>query len=519
MGDLHGLGGARGLGCGREERQGAGPEILRRQREGREPHLVPTRPTRSQIISRGRPLDLDGVRRGVQHVQRGDRRGRDRVRIRDGSGRVRAPSGNHEARQHGKVVDTREELVLEGPEGRERIARPEERQDPGHVRGGHRGPAEQAVRASRKRAQDIRAGSGEVHRGRPEVGEIGQVVGRRGRGDRYDVVEVVARGVGRKQVVVRGGISSCGHEQDARVHRVLDRQPQRLGKPAAPPAVAHDVDVHHRGVFDRGDGIGRASAAARVQELERHEAHGPVHSRHAEPVVPHGADGARHVGAVEMVVHGVVVAVHEVPAANVVHESVSVVVDVIPGDFRGVDEDVCRQIRMGVIDARIDDGDHDAVAARRDVPCLRRMDVGPGGSAGLTDVVETPEIGKQRVIRLREGRDHVVGLDEFHGRVIAIACDGVGHGPSRDPIVLGMDPAEAADPRGSQIRENGAADRSGDSRLELDDDLPRFHGGLGLDGSWDDGEGERQAEQRDRATENGNGTHGGPPALGAERAV
>src|SRR5262249_3078872 len=117
---------------------------------------------------------------------------------------------------------------------------------------------------------------------------------------------------------------------------VADR---RRGRPAT-PAVAGELDidppvVHHRRVVDGGDDD-RVGGEPPVEDLQGHQARGPVHPCHSDPVVARGADRPGDVRAVCVDVRGVAVVVDEVVTVDVVHEAVAVIVDAVPGDLAGV---------------------------------------------------------------------------------------------------------------------------------------------------------------------------------------
>ncbi len=91
-----------------------------------------------------------------------------------------------------------------------------------------------------------------------------------------------------------------------------------------------------------------------------------------------------------VVVVGIIVIVHEVPAVDVVDVPVVVIIDSIIGDFVGIVPNVRREIFVFVFDARVDDS-HDNVAATRvDIPGLRRIDIGIHDASGLARVVHCP---------------------------------------------------------------------------------------------------------------------------------
>ena len=135
----------------------------------------------------------------------------------------------------------------------------------------------------------------------------------------------------------------------------------------------------HRGVVDRADGVGRVAAAGRIDELQRHDGHVPIHAGHALAVVAHRADDAGDVGAVAVVVHRVAVVGDEVIAVYVAGKAVAAGVRIGP--------DIGGQVGIGVIDARIDDGDDDVAAAGAYVPGGRQIDVGCGPLLRILRVV------------------------------------------------------------------------------------------------------------------------------------
>ena len=94
-----------------------------------------------------------------------------------------------------------------------------------------------------------------------------------------------------------------------RLNRVLER----LRVAAAAPAVAHNLDAGDgQAVLDR---VGSAPAVEpeppELRNLTRHDLHVPVDAGHADPVVADAADRAGAVGAVAVVVEGIVVVVEK----------------------------------------------------------------------------------------------------------------------------------------------------------------------------------------------------------------
>ena len=75
------------------------------------------------------------------------------------------------------------------------------------------------------------------------------------------------------------------------------------------------------------------------------------------------------------VVNRIAVVVEKIPAIDVIHKSVCVVIDTVSGDLAGIDPSVCRKILMRIEHARVDVRDHHARAARRQIPCGRSRDL------------------------------------------------------------------------------------------------------------------------------------------------
>ena len=132
-----------------------------------------------------------------------------------------------------------------------------------------------------------------------------------------------------------------------------------------------------------------------ADELRADEACRPVHAGDAEPVAADGADRARHMRAVVVVIHRIARARDRVEAMTSGG-----------ADDRGAADrhrerrrrrpDVGREVGMGVVDARVDHRHDVRAASGRDIPRSGGADVGAssaGGAAvhGLPDVLESPQ--------------------------------------------------------------------------------------------------------------------------------
>ncbi len=116
------------------------------------------------------------------------------------------------------------------------------------------------------------------------------------------------------------------------------------------------------------------------------------------------------------------------------------------------------EIGMSRVDARVENGDHDARAPRRD---------GPG--RGGTDHRQVPLVGEIRVVGAR--RQPLVGLDELH---LGPFRERRGHGPQRrggDPNTVDVQAANLLDLRGSVGTINGFGRARIHAALEADEQL------------------------------------------------
>ena len=175
------------------------------------------------------------------------------------------------------------------------------------------------------------------------------------------------------------------------------------------------VPAHHRGVVHGREQIGRRAGARVAEALQGHDLYIPGNARDSDIVVSRRADGACDVCAVAVNIHGVCVTVGEVPAVDVVHIAVAVVVDTVAGNFAGIHPDVVGEVGMGVVNTRVDDSDDDAARARRDFPCFRCVDVCVWLPTKLSCVVQAPELRKVRVVGVRRlVLKHKIWLDIRH---------------------------------------------------------------------------------------------------------
>ncbi len=192
--------------------------------------------------------------------------------------------------------------------------------------------------------------------------------------DAQHIRGVVARRVGPVDVDVDPVVP--GRRDEEVVRGVGDQRLQRDVVGAAAPRVVGDLDALVERVFEGRDRVGREPFALRVQEPQRHDLHVGGDTRDPRRVADLRGNGARDVRAVTVRVVRIGVPVGEVPAVQVVDVAVAVIVDAVRGDLALVDPHHAIQIRVGPIDARVDDTDDDPLR-----PCgrgPRRDDVDAG---------------------------------------------------------------------------------------------------------------------------------------------
>ena len=91
--------------------------------------------------------------------------------------------------------------------------------------------------------------------------------------------------------------------------------------------------------------------------------------------------------AMAIVVHRVGFAGNDIDAVTVVHITVAIVIRAIGVAVQRVSEHIRCQIRVGVVNARINNGYDRVGAAGRQIPCLGRINVGVRRATGLPGFV------------------------------------------------------------------------------------------------------------------------------------
>ena len=239
--------------------------------------------------------------------------------------------------------------------------------------------------------------------------------------------DVLARGDVARRVFVPGR----GDHRHPRADRGIERRAQAAHFEARKRAVDH-VRPHARGVAHRLGHVGHVHQPERIANLrppdaQRHEAHPPGGARHADGVVRERAHQPRDLRAVTRVVVGVVVLIppvlerhhvgaarqaDEVPAPDVVHEAVAVIVharqtallDPVRPDLARHSRHRPTQVRVIGDHPGVEDRDHDRAVAGADVPRPRRVD------AVARRLVEPPRRAPQGIVRRGAHGEHADGL-------------------------------------------------------------------------------------------------------------
>ena len=224
-------------------------------------------------------------------------------------------------------------------------------------------------------------------------------------------------------------VAGRGHEQHLLIVGFLYLIQHRLREPAAAPAVRQDSNVGAAGArknrlhlnreIDRVDRIRNRASAARRQKLQAHHGGHPVHACDADGVVADRADRAGYVRAVIVVVHRIAAprdGVEPMGAGGACDRDAPD----DDGEWRRRRPDVRRQVGMGVVNAGINDGDDVRWRPERDVPRFGRANVGARRSCraavhNLADILQSPQVRKQWVIRLCKCGDDVIwlGIDDI----------------------------------------------------------------------------------------------------------
>src|SRR5712692_11513044 len=104
------------------------------------------------------------------------------------------------------------------------------------------------------------------------------------------------------------------------------------------------------------------SATEKIQSAKRHDSHATIDSRNSLSVIHGCCHDSRREGSMAVIVPRVVVSFDEIPADDIVHVTVLVVVHAVTGNLFRVDPDVfLGDFRMNVIETGIDDGHDDGI--------------------------------------------------------------------------------------------------------------------------------------------------------------
>ena len=177
----------------------------------------------------------------------------------------------------------------------------------------------------------------------------------------------------------------------------------------------HDVRAVRDGVADAVGDRRRRGRRARIHHLDRHDPGTPRDARDPDPVVAAGSDDPGEARPVTVVVARVGVAGDHVPAVDVVHVTVPVVVDAVARHLVRVRPQVGDEIPVRHVDPGVDDRDRDR-RATGEAPRARR--------AHDAVVRQLPLLGEARVVgdarrgpgRLCRRGHRSAGEDDHHQR-------------------------------------------------------------------------------------------------------
>ena len=267
-----------------------------------------------------------------------------------------------------------------------------------------------AKRASTRRhcGQGANARGGDIHIRHAVIREVRPQVIRVGGKHRDDPAVVVGTWIHWSDVRIRSAVAGGTNIDNSRGfyggHGVL----QRHAVPITAPGVAGDPNVEplllqDENLVEAQYGIGNVSASVGIEKFAGEELCTPIYAGHALTVIGHGANRSRHMSAMSIIVlaacnAGAVNAGETVGAVSRIHPQIAL------------------QIRVRVIDARVDNG-HDHIArAGLSVPGLR------GGN-----LRHVPLLRPERICRgCRIDTNHVIGLGVEH-RVIGPVLGNCSH--------------------------------------------------------------------------------------------
>ena len=253
--------------------------------------------------------------------------------------------------------------------------------------------------------EDADTGGHDIHEvaGRAVVvGEVGLPIVPVSSADADDIVvgehdAVVADGrqpgagvVGEAVIFVAGG----GHYRHAQCHGIYEQFRERVTPAAAETEADHVGTVVH-GILDAGDDPAIEARALVVEHLQGHDAAVPVMTGDALGVIGRGADDTGAMRAVtdapviytSRIGTRIVVPIDEIPAVDIVHKAVAVVVLEVIGYFVGVAPDAALEVGMVQIHAAVNDGDDDCGTSGLHVPGLFRLDERPVILLGVASIV------------------------------------------------------------------------------------------------------------------------------------
>ena len=140
---------------------------------------------------------------------------------------------------------------------------------------------------------------------------------------------------------------------------------------------------------------------------------------------------------------------------DVVDVAVVVVVNPVARDLAGIGPDICRQIRVVVVYARVDHTDHHVARPGEQIPGFGCVDICIRRATSLAGVVHAPQQTVVRIIGRSEDAVQVVGFDIFHERIVGQQRDRLRHGHGGQSFERGADAGKILQTDGIQLAVQG----------------------------------------------------------------
>ena len=216
--------------------------------------------------------------------------------------------------------------------------------------------------------------------------------------------------------------------------------------PASPTGV-DDVRAFGRGIINTLDKIIVGRISRRIEGFQGHELHTPRHADYACAVIADGANDTGNMRSMGVIIVRIARPSTRVDSMDVVSIAISVVVDVVSGNFTRISPHIRSKVLMRISDAGVDHGHDHVVGVGLLVPALRRVNVGVGCTAILASIVEVPEraVGVLGVIWIRNCEvPNISGLGICDLTAVLIVGDCLGNRRDLDISNVRVGPQDAS---------------------------------------------------------------------------